>query len=250
MLDSGAGGISVLKQAVSLMPREHYIFYGDQLNAPYGTKSREEVLALVRSAVRLLLASDIKALVLACNTATAKAAKELRAELSIPVIGMEPALKPASALYRGGAILVMATPGTLSSEKYSLLSSQWGEHAVSVPCPGLMEFVERGDFSSPALHDYLQTLFSPWQARQVDAIVLGCTHYVFLKEAVRRFFPAVPVLDGNEGTVLQLRRVLAARGLLCPETQSGTVRILSSDSEEHLAVLRQLYESPFPGQDA
>ena len=84
----------------------------------------------------------------------------------------------------------------------------------------------------------------------MDAIVLGCTHYVFLKEAVRRFFPAVPVLDGNEGTVLQLRRVLAARGLLCPETQSGTVRILSSDSEEHLAVLRQLYESPFPGQDA
>ena len=247
LLDSGAGGISVLREAVRLMPHERYLFYGDQKNAPYGTKSREEVLALVRGAVQHLLKSDIKALVIACNTATARAAKELREELTIPVIGMEPALKPASALYHGGRILVLATPGTLASEKYSLLSSRWGQHAVSVPCPGLMEFVERGNFEDPALTAYLEALFAPWQSSQIDAIVLGCTHYVFLKDMVRRFFPRTPVLDGNEGTVRQLQRVLDARSLLCPAGQTGSVIIESSGSQEHLAVLQMLFSSQAPG---
>ncbi len=246
LLDSGAGGISVLREAVRLMPNEHYLFYGDQKNAPYGTKSREEVLALVRCCVQHLLKSDIKALVIACNTATARAAKELREELTIPVIGMEPALKPASALYHGGSILVLATPGTLASEKYSLLSSRWGQHAVSVPCPGLMEFVERGHFEDPALKAYLEDLFAPWRGSQIDAIVLGCTHYVFLKDMIQQFFPQTPVLDGNEGTVRQLQRVLDARSLLCPSGEPGGVVIESSGSEEHLAVLRRLFHSGYP----
>ena len=244
LMDSGAGGISVLKEAVRLMPQEHYLFYGDQKNAPYGTKTKEEVLSLVRSVVSHLMSRDIKALVIACNTATARAAKELREELTIPVIGMEPALKPASALYRGGQILVLATPGTLASEKYGLLSSLWGQHAVSVPCPGLMEFVEQGRFDDPALTAYLDGLFAPWLHSQVDAIVMGCTHYVFLKALIRSYFPETPVLDGNEGTVRQLQRVLAARNLLCPPGSTGSVTIESSGTEEHLAVLRSLYETP------
>ena len=226
LIDSGAGGISVLKEAVRLMPQERYLFYGDQKNAPYGTKSKEEVLALVRAAVQYLLSKDIKALVLACNTATARAARELREELTIPVIGMEPALKPASFLYRGGKILVLATP------------------AVSVPCPGLMEFVEEGVFDDPALLRYLENLFDPWRQSQVDAIVLGCTHYVFLKSLIQRFFPITPVLDGNEGTVRQLQRVLDSRGLLLPPGETGSVTIESSGTSEHLAILHRLFELP------
>lgn len=244
LLDSGAGGISVLKEAVRQMPNERYVFYGDQKNAPYGTKTKEEVLSCVRAAVARLLTYDIKALVLACNTATARAAAELRAELSLPVIGMEPALKPASALYHGGRILVMATPGTLASEKYSLLSSRWGEHAVSVPCPGLMEYVEAGDFDAPDLQTYLERLFAPWHGTQVDAVVLGCTHYVFLKSRVQRFFPSVPILDGNEGTVRQLHRVLESRDLLSPADSEGSVLIESSGGGRHLQVLNGLYRSP------
>ena len=244
LIDSGAGGISVLKEAVRLMPQERYLFYGDQKNAPYGTKTKEEVLALVRAAVQYLLSKDIKALVLACNTATARAARELREELTIPVIGMEPALKPASFLYRGGKILVLATPGTLASEKYGLLSSRWGQHAVSVPCPGLMEFVEEGVFDDPALLRYLENLFEPWRQSQVDAIVLGCTHYVFLKSLIQRFFPNTPVLDGNEGTVRQLQRVLGSRNLLLPPGETGSVTIVSSGTSKHLAVLHRLFELP------
>ena len=242
MLDSGAGGISVLKEAVRLLPNERFVFFGDQGNAPYGTKSKEEVLRLVRGAVDTLLGYDVKAVVIACNTATARAAAELRAELSIPVIGMEPALKPASACYRGGTILVLATPGTLASEKYAHLSAQWGQHAASVPCPGLMEFVERGELDSPALLAYLKALFAPWEGRQVDAVVLGCTHYVFIKETVRDFFPAgTPILDGNEGTVRQLGNVLKERALLNPGPNEGSPVILSSGTRENLSVLNALY---------
>lgn len=242
MLDSGAGGLSVLREAVSLLPHESFLFYGDQGNAPYGTKSKQEVLALVRRAVGRLMDADVKAIVLACNTATAEAALELRQELSLPVIGMEPALKPASMCYHGGTILVLATPGTLSSAKYAALSSHWGEHAVSVPCPGLMEFVERGELDSPALSAYLERLLAPYRSEQVDAAVLGCTHYVFLKRQISRFFPqGTPVLDGNAGTVRQLKRVLGERGLLNPGPEKGKVLIESSGNAENLRVLEKLF---------
>ena len=187
VFDSGIGGISTLKEMIRELPREHFIYYGDTANAPYGTKSTEEVIGCVRKVVEHLLEKQIKALVIACNTATGAAAAVLRKELTIPVIAMEPALKPASEKREGGSILVMATPLTLQMEKFNQLMRKYGEGAVRVPCPGLMELVETDD-GEGAL-EYLKRLFSQFDLDKVDAVVLGCTHYVFLREMIRDLLP-------------------------------------------------------------
>ena len=132
IFDSGVGGISVLREAVRALPHERYIYYGDTAYAPYGTKSADEVLTRVLAISDFLLARRIKALVIACNTATGVAAQALRERLQIPVIGMEPALKPASEMRLGGSILVMATPVTLSQPKFLRLMGQYGEGRL--PC--------------------------------------------------------------------------------------------------------------------
>jgi glutamate racemase len=124
---------------------------------------------------------------------------------------MEPALKPASLLHRDGVVLALATPGTIAGEKYAHLYALYGEGVVSLPCGGLMEFAERGELDSPALRAYLSDLFRPYAGQKVEAVVLGCTHYVFQKRAIGRFFPGTPLIDGNEGTVRQLGRAWLKR---------------------------------------
>ena len=242
MFDSGVGGVSVLREAVRMLPHERFLFYGDTAHAPYGTKTKEEVLFLARQAVELLLDKGAKAIVIACNTATSAAAAELRAFYGeqLPIIGMEPALKPAQRFHQDGVVLSLATPGTIAGEKYARLYSLYGDGVVSLPCPGLMEFAERGELNSPALRDFLSGLFAPYRDRPVEAVVLGCTHYVFLRGAISAFFPGVPLIDGNEGTVRQLIRRLDACGLLAPEDTKGDVTLLSSGGEEAVAVMRRL----------
>ena len=244
MFDSGAGGVSVLRDAVRLLPRERFLYFGDNGNAPYGTKPREVVLALADSAVSGLIERGVKAVVIACNTATADAAKELRARYTIPIIGMEPALKPASLMRRSGIVLVLATPGTLRSQKYAALSAKYGENAFSLPCPGLMEFVERGDRGSAELRQFLSGLFTPFCDQTIDAVVLGCTHYVFLKALIRDMLPAeTAVIDGNEGTVRQLKRMLEERDLLSGRRENGGVSISTSGDEHALQLLWELYRN-------
>ena len=241
IFDSGAGGISVLREIRKLMPWEKLVFFGDDRNAPYGTRPEEEVRALSEDAVRFLLDRDCKAVVIACNTATAAAAAYLRAKYTMPIIGMEPAIKPAAAFRRGGIILSMATPGTLGSRKFHDLMLRYGEGVTPLPCPGLMEFVERGDLGSEQLHEYLDGLFAPFRDHPVDAVVLGCTHYVFLRGAVRKHFPeGTGILDGNLGTARQLQRRLAECGLSAPEEGAGGTALYSSGGEEHLRILRLL----------
>ena len=238
VFDSGIGGISTLRDIIRELPREHFIYYGDIANAPYGTKSTEEVISCVRKVVDHLLERQIKALVIACNTATGAAAAVLRKELSIPVIGMEPALKPASEKREDGIILVMATPLTLRMEKFNLLMSKYGEGAVRVPCPGLMELVEADD--SPGELNYLKTLFARYDLDKVDAVVLGCTHYVFLKDMIRDLLPDhIVITDGNAGTARQLRRVLAQNALL-NETGEGKLELETSGTEKDLALMQKL----------
>ena len=238
VFDSGIGGISTLREIIRELPREHFIYYGDIANAPYGIKSPDEVIACVRRVVDHLLEKRIKALVIACNTATGAAAATLRKELSIPVIGMEPALKPASEKRDGGSILVMATPLTLQMEKFNLLMSKYGEGAVRVPCPGLMELVEADD-GAGAL-EYLRRLFAQYDLDKVDAVVLGCTHYVFLREMIRDLLPDhIVITDGNAGTARQLRRVLAEHNLL-NETGKGILELETSGTEKDLALMKKL----------
>jgi len=244
MFDSGVGGISVLREAMRQLPAERFIFFGDTKNAPYGTKTREEVLLLSRRAVDMLIGEGCKAIVIACNTATSAAAAALRAEHpSLPIIGMEPALKPAQQLHRDGIVLSLATPGTIAGEKYARLYSLYGDGVVSLPCGGLMEFAERGEMDGEKLHGFLAGLFAPYADKKVEAVVLGCTHYVFLKNAISRHFPGVPLIDGNEGTVRQLRRRLTEENLLCSEDRQGGVRLLSSGGEEAVRRMRMLLET-------
>ena len=217
IFDSGLGGLSVLRTALRMLPNERFIYYGDIINAPYGTKAEEEVCVCARGAAQRLLGKGIQALVIACNTATCAAAAQLRAEYpDLIIIGMEPALKLAHDQCPEGQILVLATPVSLASQKYRLLYENYGEHAVSLPCPGLMEFVEHGDTESPELIAYLREHLSPFLVKEAPAaVVLGCTHYVFLKRTIRSLLPAeTRVLDGNEGTVRQLERRLSQQGLL------------------------------------
>lgn len=243
VFDSGVGGISVLAELVRILPRERFLYYGDSRNAPYGTKPKEEILALTASAVDVLLYRGVKEIVIACNTATSAAVRELRARLSIPVIGIEPAVKPASAVVSDGLMLVMATPATIRQEKLARLIEKYGKNARLLPCWGLMEFAERLETDSPALDRYLSELFRPFAGEKIDAAVLGCTHYSFLRGAIGKALPGVPLFDGNEGTARQAKRVLEERGLLC-ETGRGEVGFLTSGSEEvEVSHMRRLLDA-------
>lgn len=247
IFDSGTGGVSVLRTALRLLPDESFIYYGDTGNAPYGTKTEEEVTALAERVTDFLLEKNCKALVIACNTATCAAAAYLRAKHpDLIIIGMEPALKLAHDLRPEGEILVLATNVSLSSNKYRLLASQYGEHAVSIPCPGLMDFVERGDVSSDLLKAYLLDKLSPYlsKPRPPAAVVLGCTHYVFLRSMLQSILPRETLLlDGNEGTVRQLKRRLMANDLLAGEKSSTpSVQFFTSGDENAISLMRFLLQ--------
>lgn len=240
VFDSGVGGIGTLAAMMREMPEERFLFYGDTANAPYGTKTREECMACVERVMAHLLAQDVKAVVIACNTATSVAAAELRARHELPIIGIEPALKPAHEMRRSGSILVLATPMTLRLEKFRALYERYGEGAVPLPCPGLMELVETE--AHEQAKRYLLELFAPFDLAQVDAVVLGCTHYVFLRPILREILPeTVMVLDGNDGTARQLRRVLTTRGLLS-DGPGGALLETSGDPETVLPIMRRLLE--------
>lgn len=240
VFDSGVGGISVLGKLVRVLPGEHFIYYGDTANAPYGTKSAEEILYHASDAMDFLLSQKVKAVVIACNTATSAAATALRAANTVPIIGIEPALKPAALVRQGGSILVLATPMTLKLEKFQKLMEIWGDGAVKVPCPGLMELVEQMDFVQAK--EYLKTIFSAYDLNTVDAVVLGCTHYVFLRPILEELLPNhIHILDGNTGTANQLKRVLESGNLLT-SSQSGQIDFCSSNSDPVvLETMNQLY---------
>jgi len=248
IFDSGAGGVSVLRTALSMLPEEHFIYYGDSANAPYGTKTETEVIACAERVMQLLLDRGCKAIVIACNTATCAAAAYLREKYAdLIIIGMEPALKLAHDQCPGGRIAVLATPLSLASAKYHMLYEKYGENSVSVPCPGLMEMVEKGDTDSETVKGYLRSrLEEVNDGEGLAAVVLGCTHYVFLKNAVREVAgEGVSVLDGNEGTVRQLERRLKARELdakALPDTATRC-EILSSGGENDIAVMKKLLKS-------
>ena len=240
-LDSGLGGISVLGEALQLMPDENYIYYGDTRNIPYGDKPPEEVYRCTHAAVDELIARGCKAIVIACNTATSAAAAQLRQELSLPIIGMEPALKPASMLPGDGRVLVMATQNTLRLPKFQALMELYGKDAIPLPCSGLMECVEDGHLSGPRVESLLQTLFEPYRSENIKAVVLGCTHYPFLRDTIHRFFPPeTTLMDGNLVTVKQLRRRLEEEELLSPGP-GGSVTFLSSlEGEDPIRRMRQM----------
>lgn len=230
VFDSGVGGISVLKEAIKLLPNENFIYYGDSKNAPYGTKNVNEVKSLSFSVTDELIDRGIKALVVACNTATSAAIIDLRKRYKIPIVGIEPALKPAVLLGRKGKILIMATPMTLSEKKFYNLMKKYEDVAeiVPMPCPGLVELIENGIFSGERINSYLKEKLSPYIEYGIAAIVLGCTHYPFVKKEIGIIAKNVPIIDGSRGTAKQLKKKLTLLHLLNSSGKMGYVELHNS----------------------
>ncbi len=246
VLDSGVGGVSVLCELVKLLPHENFLYFGDSANAPYGEKSGEEVLAITRRNLETFKTRGIKAFVLACNTATGAAAAVLREENpDLPIIGIEPAIKTATRQGGHPRVLVMATPLTLKQEKFRALAALFAEQEdiLPLPCPGLVELIERGILEGEELDRYLNALFTPYKNTEIDAVVLGCTHYPHIKSAIAACLPKhVAILDGGEGTARQVARLLGEKALLRKADDGvGTITFESSDPRT-LPLAKMLFE--------
>ena len=238
--DSGMGGISVLHEARKLLPNENYLFFGDNANSPYGPRPLEEIRRLSAEGIARLLERDVKALVIACNTATSAYAEILRAEHpELPIVGMEPALKPAHFARHGGKVIVLATEATLRLSKFERLMALYGDDVICVPGKGLVELVEAGKAGGPEADAQLRALLGPWIGRQIDAIVLGCTHYPFLRAQIQAIFPEAQLFDGREGTAQRLKYLLEQNSLLSSDTP-GSVEYQSSGGPEAIALMRSL----------
>ncbi|MEG1661810.1 MAG: glutamate racemase, partial [Clostridiales bacterium] len=221
VFDSGVGGITVLAAARKLLPGENFRYFADIVHAPYGDKDSGQVLSLMKQNIDYLVAQGTKAVVIACNTATSAAAEALRSYLSLPVLGIEPALKPAALAHRH--IVVLATKLTLREEKFARLLQNIGGDCQVIPlaCPGLMELAE-ADFASEEAHIYLNNLLYPYR-ECMEAVVLGCTHYVFFRPWIQQSFPRLAIYDGNQGVSQHLAHVLAEKKLLNPTNQCGKI---------------------------
>lgn len=245
VMDSGVGGISVLRELVRELPHEDFRFFGDSANEPYGEKGDDQVRALTGAVVGRMVADGAKAVVIACNTATSAAAGQLRASYDLPIVGVEPALKPACEALPGGSILVMATPVTLRLEKFHQLERTYGAgcRIIEAPCPGLASRIEQGNLDAPDLHELLVRLVGE-HAGKVDGVVLGCTHYPFVRRQIAQVVGDVPFFDGASGTARQTRRLLAERGLLSERATAGAVAFASSnDTPEQLELYRRFFAS-------
>ncbi|HBQ63546.1 MAG TPA: glutamate racemase [Clostridiales bacterium] len=218
-MDSGVGGLTVLGKAIRELPCAQFLYYADTGHAPYGTRSREQVLDMVHAIVEFLVDKGSDAIVLACNTATGIAVSSLRNRFALPVIGMEPAVKPAvenhcnhgkdAVLHK--RILVLATPLTLQQEKFrDLVDKVDTDHIVDVlPAPSLVEYAENGIFSGTEVEGYIRHLFEGRDMQRVSAVVLGCTHFLYFRDLLIRILPpGILLIDGNEGTVRRLVSVL------------------------------------------
>ncbi len=209
--DSGIGGLTVLYEAMQALPKEQYIYFSDAENAPYGTKSTRQIIALVEDAVAFLAKKEIKVLVLACNTATSVVATTLRARYSFPIIGMEPAVKPALKQVSNKKVLVCATDKTLKETKLShLIQHLNAESKVDkLSLQKLVLFAESGLFEGQKVRKYLQNAFRTVNWDDYDALVLGCTHFLYYKKLIKEIVAdSVTIVDGHVGTVQELIRRL------------------------------------------
>ncbi len=231
--DSGIGGVTVLHDALKMIPSEDYIYFADTLNAPYGTKSRVEVRELVFNAVDYIVSLGVTAVVIACNTATSVAIEDLRKRYSIPVIGMEPAVKPAVERTGGTQkrVLVTATPLTLKEEKLkNLIDRIDNEHIVDLlPLPGLVQFAENFEFHENIVSQYLIKELAPCDLKRYGTIVLGCTHFIFYRNLLKKIIPhGIDIIDGNTGTINHLKKVIESKEN--PGTGNGKIKWYCSGS--------------------
>ncbi|MCB1802159.1 MAG: glutamate racemase [Gammaproteobacteria bacterium] len=233
--DSGVGGLSVLRHALDCVGGIPLLYVADSAYAPYGGREQAQVIARSRAIARFLVEQGAQAIVVACNTATAIAIEALRAEFTVPVIGMEPAIKPAAGISRSGRVAVLATAGTLRSARYARLVSDHGRQVTVFEraCRHWVEAVEEGDLDSPRVRDLVHAELQPLHAAGVDTYVLGCTHFPFLTGAIRQVVgDEVQLVDPGPAVIEQLRRRLQ---LETQQAQRSPVRLFSSADPAHLS---------------
>jgi glutamate racemase len=242
--DSGVGGLSVLREIRRELPHESVIYVADSGSAPYGDRPAAFIQERSVAVTRALIERGVKAVVVACNTATGAAVDVLRQTFSLPIVAIEPAVKPAAAVTRSGIVGVMATSATVSSTKLLRLVGQYPAPGGTemLACPGLAEQVERGDLASPATRALVEQYVRPLVDKGADTIVLGCTHYAFLEPVIQEVAgPGVAVIDPAPAVARELRRRLTVASLLAPDDAVATERYFTTgDPDEATRVMSQL----------
>jgi glutamate racemase len=237
VFDSGVGGLSVAREIRRALPAEHLLYVADTAYVPYGDRGDDEVRARTLAIGEWIAAQGAKVLVVACNTASGAALELLRERLTIPVIGLEPALKPAVRQTRNGRVGVMATSGTLRSARFQRLVDNYadGVQVVRDPCPGLADLVEDGMLAGPELAERMEAYVAPLRESGVDTVVLGCTHYVFVRDAIRDALGSgVRLLDSGEAIARRTRQILQEAGALA-DGGPGSVRVLTTGDPAEVA---------------
>lgn len=217
VFDSGIGGLTVLKKIIEILPNEKYIYYADTDNVPYGTKPKEEVKQYINKAIDFLISQNVKAIVIACNTATSIAVKELREKYTIPIIGIEPAVKPAVENRGNKKVLIMATPTTIREDKLKDLLENLNaqENVDLIAMPKLVEFAENKEFESEQVKQYIEEQLKEYNLSDYSELVLGCTHFPFFKGVLSAIFPEdTQIIDGSKGVANRLKNILEENNLL------------------------------------
>ena len=217
VFDSGIGGLTVLKKIMEILPNEKYIYYADVDNVPYGTKDKNKVKEYINKAIEFLVSKNVKAIVIACNTATSIAANDLRKKYNIPIVGIEPAAKPAVENRREKRVLIMATPTTIKEEKlkYLLENLDAKEYVDLVAMPKLVEFAEKGEFNSSQVENYIKEQLKEKDLEEYSVLVLGCTHFPFFKEVFESVFTKdINIIDGSLGVANRLKNILKEKDII------------------------------------
>lgn len=240
IFDSGLGGISVLNRCMERMPNENFIYYADKKNAPYGDKSVCEIVQLVENAIEnFFLKRNVKAIVIACNTATNAAIDTLRAKYDIPIIGTEPAIKPALSDKTSGKTLIMATDSTVKSCRFKRKLKLYNENNyIVMGCSGLADLIEDGD--KGLIEEYLRLKFKTVDDSSIDSVVLGCTHYPFVREEIRKVLDKeISFFDGGEGVSKRLENILDVNNMRSCNGDNGSIIVCSSSNDEYNQKLRR-----------
>jgi glutamate racemase len=249
ILDSGVGGLSVLREIVRQLPNEDLLYVADQVHIPYGPRPLAEIRELTLGITRFLLKQHAKIIVIACNAASAAALHTVRAAFpDTPIVGMEPAVKPAAERTRSRRIGVLATPATIQGELFASLVERFGKDVEVLPqvCPGWVQQVEKGDLDGPETLALLHSHIDPLLAAGADTLVLGCTHYPFMRPAIERIAgPGVEVIDPGPAVARQTGRVLASRGLEnAPDHQGRITFCTTGDLAAFRALTKRLVNLP------
>jgi glutamate racemase len=246
VFDSGLGGLSVVREIRKRLPAEDIVYIADSAYCPYGGRSLDEIRGRSHAVGEALIAAGAKLIVVACNTASGAAIDHMRATFTLPIVGLEPAVKPAAATTSVGRIAVLATPATLRTERFNRLLDNHvaGVEVVKIPCAGFVELVEAGEVSGPRAESVIREAIWPAIESGVDRVVLGCTHYPFLRDAIASVLgEGVEILDSGAAVARQVERVLAERGLLAPDGEGSLELLTTGDPAAVQSAVDRLWQS-------